>query len=345
MIGFIIRRLFSGFLLLLLILLISIWMIRLIPGSYEELMKEENNPSLENSFAHVLNLPIFYFTIIPDKQVANDLKSMLPIFRWNGFNNEFHQKLTAFASFNFGKSLIDGIDVKNKFRSALPWSLILQIPAIILVLVLSIWIAFRRIRFPGSIPMKAIDNTLVWFHSIPGFWFATILLLLFANPDALHWFPSGLQAVSSNNPLTLWIYYPQYLILPLLCLVLPALAYLVRLVKNGLESSLQKLFWKRALSSGLTFNQALYKEALPVALIPLIAWFAGIFPALISGSLIIEQIFSIPGLGRLMYLSISMRDWPVVQFLFLLGSAMTIIGFIISDVLLRFVDPRINEAK
>lgn len=342
---FIIRRLFNGFLMLFLILLISSWMIRLIPGSYDELMKSEDIVLHDEVSIQTENNPLFYFNIIPIKTDSQFLSSILPIFIWNGFNNEFHQRLLMYGTFNFGKSLIDGEDVKNKFLNALPWSLILQIPAIILVIVLSIWFALRKIRFPSSVPLKTIENVLIGLHSIPGFWLATMLLLIFANPDVLHWFPSGFQAVSSYNPYTLWIYYPHYLILPLCCIVLPALAYLVRLIKNGLEDTLQQLFWKRALSSGLSFQQALYKEALPVALIPLIAWFAGIFPALISGTLIIEQIFSIPGLGRLMFLSISLRDWPVVQFLFFLGSAMTIIGFIISDVLLRYFDPRISEIK
>jgi peptide/nickel transport system permease protein len=264
---------------------------------------------------------------------------------WNGNRNEFHKKLFSFASFNFGKSLVDGVEVKNKFLTALPWSLILEIPAILFTIVFSIWFAMRRVRFPNSLFMKTIDNGLVWVHSIPGFWLATMLLLLFANPNVFQWFPSGFQSVSSYNPFTIWIYYPQYLLLPLVCLILPALAYLVRMIKNGLEESLQTLFWKRAISTGLSYQQALYKEALPLALIPLIAWCAGILPALISGSLIIEQIFSVPGLGRLMYLSISMRDWPVVQFLFILGAAMTIVGFIISDLLLRFADPRIRQEK
>jgi ABC-type dipeptide/oligopeptide/nickel transport system permease component len=105
------------------------------------------------------------------------------------------------------------------------------------------------------------------------------------------------------------------------------------------------LFWTRAISTGQTKQSALWTEALPLAMIPLIAWLAGIFPALISGSLIIEQIFGIPGLGRLMYLSIYLRDWPVVQFIFMLAAFLTIAGFIITDILLQLVDPRLRMTK
>jgi peptide/nickel transport system permease protein len=318
-------------------------MIRLIPGSYEELIQSEEIQMQENLAVKAPDNSLFYFSILPEKKETVNLRSVLPNVKWNGIENEFHNKLLSYCSFRFGNSLIDGVDVRTKVAKALPWSLILLLPAILIVISLSIWIAFRRVRFPDSKILSAIDSSLVWIHSIPSFWLATMFLLLFANPDMIHWFPSGLQSVSSENPYLIWIQYPHYLILPLLCLVLPALAFLIRLIKNGLENTQRKLFWKRALSSGLSIDKALFKEALPLAMIPVIAWFAGIFPALISGSLIIEQIFSIPGLGRLMYLSVSLRDWPVVQFLFFLGSALTIFGFIVSDFLLRYVDPRLNE--
>ncbi len=342
---FIVHRLITGFFLVLILLLICIWMVRIIPGSYKDLLMTEEYQLSGELSTDLQKPPLFYFTIFPIKKPDQELNSIWPQFEWNGTSNEFHQHVKSYAGFHFGKSLTDGVAVQEKVIKALPWSLIIQIPAIFLILISSIYFAFKKIQYPDSTLLKIIDKILIWIHSTPGFWLATILLLLFANPDFLAWFPSGMQGVSSSNPWLLWFTNPQYLILPLLCLVLPSLAYLVRLIKNGLEESIGKLYWKRALSSGLSIHQALYKEALPLALIPLIAWLAGILPALISGALIIEYIFSIPGLGRLMYLSISMRDWPVVQFLFVLASVLTILGFLISDILLRYADPRIQGDK
>lgn len=343
--GFIIRRLTGGFFIFLLILLISEWIISLIPGSYKELMNAEEITAHSESLNVWPSSPLFYFSVIPGK--PQDQKSNIPIpeFRWNGVQNNFHKKLGSYLSLDFGKSLIDEIPVKEKFLLALPWSLILQIPVIALIIMLSSWIALRRVQFPDSKWLSFLDTGLIWIHSIPGFWLATLLLLAFANPDGLQWLPSGFQTLSSSNPFTLWFFYPHYLLLPVICLTLPSLAYLIRLMKNGLESSLQTMYWQRALSTGMSFKKALRLEAFPFAMISLAAWLAGIFPAIISGSLIIEQIFSIPGLGRLMFLSITLRDWPVVQFLFLSGTAMTILGFIVSDLLLRKIDPRIRFEK
>ncbi|MBK9722457.1 MAG: ABC transporter permease [Saprospiraceae bacterium] len=343
MVYFIAKRLLSGFFMLLVIFFISIWMIRLIPGSYEELIMADEKQSLEYNKSSQNTLPLFYFSMLPEQEIIFNGLNVFPHFIWNGLQCSFHQKLKQYVSMDFGNSLIDQVPVKTKISKAFPWSLALQIPALFIVIILSFWVAYRSVRFPNSKWMQSIGLILVWLHSVPGFWLATLLLLLFANPDALHLFPAGMQGVASKNPFEIWIYFPNYYILPLCCLVIPSLAYLTRFIKNGLEESIQKPYWTRALSSGLSWKQALRKEALPNALIPLIVWVSGIFPALISGALIIEQIFSIPGLGRLMFQSISSRDWPVVEFLFLLGAMMTILGFLISDFLLRYFDPRIQN--
>lgn len=340
---FILKRLIGSLMTLLLIFFISSWIISLIPGSYDDLIKaDEFNSELKQSSTQIKST-IFYFSIFPDKGRVENWSDYLPDFKWNGLQNSFHNKLVSFCTFQFGYSIIDRVSVSEKIGKALPWSFALQLPAIIFVIIISIFIASKSILYPDSKLLKILNLLLLWIHSIPGFWLATILLFLFANPDVLPLFPSGMQSISFIHPFKLWILYPQYYILPLLCLVIPSLAYLTRFIKNGLEDSLQRPFWIRALSSGLSVKQALKSEAMPHALIPLIVWLSGIFPALISGSLIIEQIFSIPGLGRLMYQSIAIRDWPVVEVLFILGSFMTILGFFISDVLLRVFDPRIQN--
>ncbi|MBK9108894.1 MAG: ABC transporter permease [Saprospiraceae bacterium] len=168
-------------------------------------------------------------------------------------------------------------------------------------------------------------------------------VIFFANATYFKWFPTGMQSINTKDPFYSWLYHPSYFFLPLVCLVLPALAYLVHMLRNGLMESMESPFWIKAISTGVSFRRALISEALPQASIPLAGWLAGILPALFSGSVIIEQIFSIPGLGRLLYLSIYARDWPVVQFLFFFSSALTILGFIAADFLIRILDPRIKS--
>lgn len=321
------------------ILWLGLWVIRQIPGSYEEIatwdaaLEQTADASREEG-----PVPGFYWST-----GSLFLNSGGPFLQWNGTRNAFHQWACRYAAMDFGHSLVDGLPVKEKFRRALPWSMALQLPAIVLLLLLSVWLALEAVMRSGSWTMAMADRALTGLYAVPGFWLATLLLLIFANPECIQVLPTGMQGAPSANPYRLWWVAPKYFLLPLLCLVLPSLAYLQRLVRNGLLEHLEKPHWKRALSTGLPFRKALLVEALPAALPPLVTWMAGVLPALVSGSVIIEQIFSIPGLGRLLYQSIAVRDWPVVQFLFFLGSTFTVLGFMVSDLLLRWMDPRLKQ--
>lgn len=340
---FIFKRIVFGIFSLILVLFLSCWLIRLIPGSYQEIMKGESDAQHEGQTMDPEYLPLFYFSWIPSKIDSMQTAAILPRFSWNGFENNFHNQLTNYLAGNFGKSLIDQQAVSKKFKDALPWSLSFQLPAILLILSISIWLGRISLMYPKSLALKFINSSLIWIHAIPVFWLASLLLLCFANPDYLKIFPSGMQSLSGTNPWLIWIQQPEFMILPLVCFIVPSLAYLSRLIKNGMEEVTHKFYWIRAISSGMSYRQALKDEAFPVVMIPLIAWIGNLFPALISGSLIIEQIFSIPGLGRLMYHSISVRDWPQVQFLLMLGSALTIIGFLVSDILYRIYNPQLDS--
>ncbi len=342
MVAFILQRILNGLFSLGIVLLISCWMIRLIPGSYEEIMKAEQGSEEQSGSTGKLIHSVFYFSILPEKEAHSSRFYLFPDFHWNGTGNEFHQTLVNYLSGHFGKSVTDQQEVSSKMLQALPWSICLQLPAVLLTLLLSIWLARKSFLHPTSFGIQILRKSLIWLHSIPVFWLASLLLLFLANPDMLQLFPTGMQNLDQFNPWTVWIFQTQFMILPLLCFVIPSLAYLCQLLSNGLEESAQKFYWLRALSTGMTLKQTLIMESTPILAIPIIAWIGGIFPALISGSIIIEQIFSIPGLGRLMYHSISVRDWPMVQFLLMIGSACTVFGLLVSDILYRFYFPQLN---
>lgn len=337
MFPYILERLGYGIMKLFFIVVIGIWIIRLIPGSYLHFNAFYENRSEDITLQHSPDLPLFYigYSINPQSSFGFCLN-------WNGTNNEVHALLNSYLKLQFGNSIIDGVPVLEKFKKALPWTLVLQLPAIILLIFFSIYYSIHSLLNKNSKIYQLTDRILMLFHAVPGFWLATLLLLFFANPDFLSWFPPGMQSAHLQSPFSLWFSHVHYLILPLLCLILPAMAYLIKLIRNGLLATTEMEFWKRAVSTGISYKFALYKEALPIAAIPLASWFAGVFPALLTGSIIIEQIFSIPGLGRLMFHSIFTRDWPMVQFLFIISSLVTLLGFLLSDIIIRQLDPRIK---
>ncbi|HEX5625766.1 MAG TPA: hypothetical protein VFX48_07110, partial [Saprospiraceae bacterium] len=193
MVIFILKRLVAGVLLWLLLLLLCLWLIRLIPGSYEDLSKLEAPMEETQSLSTSVSVPVFYWSLVPDPGAQQSLSDLLPQVKWNGRSNAFHQQLGQYARLDFGRSLIDQLRVSDKIKPALLWSLALQIPAIFLIVALSLWIGFRLVRFPDSGIWSGVNAGLLGLHSIPGFWLATLLLLLFANPDAIAWFPTGMQ--------------------------------------------------------------------------------------------------------------------------------------------------------
>lgn len=345
MISFIIKRVLSGLFSLGFILFLSCWLIRLIPGSYHEIMQAENAFEQNSDFHNLTPEPVFYFSWIPSTPDSSQTLSLYPKFKWNGHENSFHNLVFKYSSGNFGKSVVDQQAVFGKFLQALPWSLSLQLPAILMILFISLWLGRQSVLYPDSWILTIVNNSFIWIHAVPVFWLASLLLLMFANPDMLKLFPSGMQNLENPNPWLVWLKQPEFMILPLICFVLPSIAYLSRLVKNGMEEVTHKFYWIRALSSGMSYQQALKSEAYPVVMMPVIAWIGSLFPMLISGSLIIEQIFSVPGLGRLMYHSITVRDWPQVQFLLFIGATFTILGFLISDILYRIYNPQLNSKQ
>ncbi|MDQ3143198.1 MAG: ABC transporter permease [Bacteroidota bacterium] len=346
MLHFILRRIFQGVVSLAFIALIGLWMIDQIPGSYADLSKQEQQEMISdvNGFtkSEISTIPIFYVGFIPEiKQGQNfSLASLLPDFKWHGTLNQYHIWLKGLLRGNLGKSIKDGTPVSTKISTAVSWSVSFQLPAILLIFFVSLKFSFWSITKKNSFYNKIIPPTLLGFHSIPVFWFCGLLLVFFSNPVFLNWFPGNVTAISEKGAFKIWFTDPQYLVLPLIALIVPSLAYLYRLIYHSMLSETTQLYFKRARSVGLSQKTILRNEVLPIAMVPVTAWVASAFRTMISGSLIIENIFGIPGTGRLLFQSIYYRDWPVVYHIFLLGALMTIIGLLIADILLRYLDPR-----
>ena len=136
-------------------------------------------------------------------------------------------------------------------------------------------------------------------------------------------------------------YNVQFLIY---AVALPKIAMVVKYLRNSVLSEMKKDYVRTAYSKGNSVNQVLYGHILRNALIPVITFVAMVVAEILAGSLVIEQVFSIPGMGRLMITSISTRDYPVVQAAVLyITSIVVIINFLV-DVLYQLADPRVRTA-
>lgn len=214
-----------------------------------------------------------------------------------------------------------------------------SLPLAIYALILSTVIAFPAGIYAASRRGSAGDVTIMGATqlgvAIPNFWFAMILVLIFAIN--LRWFSAG-GFPGWDNPFQAL----KSLTLPAIALALPQAAILARVMRSSLLDMLGEDFIRTARAKGLTRRQALWKHAVRNALIPVLTIIGLQFSFLLAGGIIIEQIFFLPGLGRLIFQSISARDLIVVEsVVMLLVFTVIIVNFMV-DLAYAAVDPRLR---
>jgi len=133
-----------------------------------------------------------------------------------------------------------------------------------------------------------------------------------------------------------------HLCLPVLVLSYGGFAGLSRFMRSSMLENIRQDYVQTARAKGLSEHWVIYKHVLRNSLIPIVTLMASILPGLISGSVIIETIFSIPGVGLLAYEAVLARDYPIIMAVFTISSLLTLLSILLSDVLLTLVDPRIT---
>jgi len=253
------------------------------------------------------------------------------------------------ATLDFGKSYKDHRPVINKIAERIPITLTLNIISIILIYLIAIPIGVYSAVAHGRFSERLGTFFLFILYSIPSFWMAMILIFFLGGGDYWDLFPVyGLLSPGVEN-------YPFYkkavnflwhIALPVFCLTYGSLAYLSRFQKGSLLEVLREDFVRTATAKGLPKHKVLLKHALRNALIPIITILAGILPAMIGGSVIIESIFSIPGIGQLGFEAVLSRDYPVIMAIATISAVLTLFGILIADLVYVLVDPRISfEAR
>ena len=250
---------------------------------------------------------------------------------------------------DFGNSYKDHRPVINKIAERIPITLTLNIISIILIYLIAIPIGVYSAVSHGRFSERLSTFFLFILYSIPSFWMAMILIFFLGGGDYWDLFPVyGLLSPGAEN-------YPFYkkavnflwhIALPVFCLTYGSLAYLSRFQKGSLLEVLREDFVRTATAKGLPRHKVLLKHALRNALIPIITILAGILPAMIGGSVIIESIFSIPGIGQLGFEAVLSRDYPVIMTIATISAVLTLFGILIADLVYVLVDPRISfEAR
>ena len=249
------------------------------------------------------------------------------------------------ATFDFGESFKDHRPVIDKILEALPITMILNILSMIALYLLAIPWGIYSSRIAGSKLDRAVTVGLFVLYSLPTFWVATMLILFLGGGEFLDVFPTyGYETYGAENwPFheRLWD-WTKHLFLPLVCMSYGGLALLSRYARVSMLEVIHQDYIRTARAKGLSEKVITLKHALRNSLLPLITLVASIFPSLFGGSVIIETIFSISGLGKLGFEAIRSNDYPVVMAITTISALLTLVGILISDLLYVVADPRIS---
>lgn len=265
--------------------------------------------------------------------------------------------LKRMATLDFGKSFAshqkpvfwqttdkDGNNTKGLIQEALPITLMINLLGLGITLILAIPLGVIAARKYQGWQDRSITLFNFIGFSIPGFWLS--LLLMYWLGVVNQWFPiSGLHSLNYES-LDTWGKMKDtisHLFLPVVIPSITGLAGITLFVKNGMLDVLHQDYITTARAKGLNERKVIYTHALRNALLPLITIIGLSIPGLIGGSVIAETIFAIPGMGKLFYDAVLMRDFPVVMGILTIGSALTLLGNLLADIMYAWADPRVRR--
>ncbi len=248
-------------------------------------------------------------------------------------------RLDLGTSYTYEKPVLDVI------LSRLPISLTFGLTGLFFTYLICIPLGIQKALRHGTAFDSGTSILIFLGYSIPAFALGVLLIVLFGGGSFWNLFP--ISGVVSDNFEDLSLLgkvldFGYHMFLPILCYTIGGFATLTLLMKNSLMEQLNQDYVRTALAKGLTFKQAIFRHALRNALIPIATNIGMILGVVLSGSLLIEKIFTIDGMGLLSYQAIVDRDYPVALGIIVISSFLVLFGRVLSDICLVLVDPRIK---
>lgn len=253
--------------------------------------------------------------------------------------------LKNLATLDFGESFKDSQSVWTKIAERLPVTIKLNVWSILVVYLVAIPLGVYSATHPNSWGDKTTTLAAFILFAVPLVWAATMAIVFICGGDFYYLFPpGGLESIDYSDNWSIWRKFTDrawHIFLPVVLLSYDGFAGLSRYMRASMLEVLAQDYVQVARAKGLPEKTVLLKHVLRNSLIPQVTILASILPGLIGGSVIIETIFSIPGLGQLGFESVLARDYPTVLALFTVSAVLTLVGILLSDLLLAVVDPRI----
>jgi peptide/nickel transport system permease protein len=365
---YILKRILAVIPTLLGITLVTFFMIKLAPGDpvsqklglMEGVKAEQVSPQViedtKRLYGLIVDLPPWYENFIhkttlwihgSDPRTRNQEHWTRSSLAWLGQSTvQYLTWLKRLASFNFGVSTKDSRPVSDKILEALPITLTLNVLSIILIYLISVPLGVYSATRHGKAFDKFSMLVLFILYSLPNFWVATLLLMYFSVTLDMFpltgWISEGAENFSFFNYL---IDISWHLFLPLVTLVYGGFAFLSRFTRTNLLEVIRQDYIRTAWAKGLSQKKVIWKHAFRNSLIALVTLMGTLLPSLLGGSIIVEEIFSIPGMGRLGFESILARDLDTIMAIATISAVLTLISLLLSDIAYAWVDPRISFEK
>jgi peptide/nickel transport system permease protein len=251
--------------------------------------------------------------------------------------------LRKFVTLDFGEAFADGRKVKDKILERLPITLTINLLSLFVVLLIAIPIGIMSATHQYSVLDRATTMFVFVGYSMPHFWMALLLIYLFG----VQWgvLPiSGKESLDTTGFTSLqWLIdRAEHLVLPVFVSAIGGLAGFSRYMRNNMLEVMRQDYIRTARAKGLPESTVIYKHALRNALMPVITILGLSLPGIIGGSVIMETVFGIDGMGRLMFQAVFSRDYNVAMGILVPAAVLTMLGNFLADIGYALADPRVR---
>lgn len=239
---------------------------------------------------------------------------------------------------DFGNSIMYRKPVAKLLKGKLSLTLILGAMALALVILIGIPLGVFTAGRKHALSEQALNFINILGISVPGFFLSILIIWIFGL--LLHWFTPGRFVTFSRDPAKFF----RFMIFPAIAIAIPQTCILSKYIRTAVIEEIRADYVRTARSKGSTKNRIMYVHVLKNAIISVVPLIGMIVSGIFSGSIVIEQVFGIPGIGRLLIASVTSRDYPMVQTLVMYIAILILIVNFVVDILIQILDPRIRIA-
>ncbi len=257
---------------------------------------------------------------------------------------QFFSWITALVHLDFGISFASGKEVRDEILSRLPITLIINVISMFLIFVISIYFGIKSAFKQDQFFDRALKQFSLFSYAMPSFYFAILLVIVFSVN--LGWFPiAGVESLEPKEGI--WRFFDKawHLILPIFVIVFGGIGSLIMYIRGLTIDILKSDYIFFAKARGLSDSVILRRYILPNLSPPVITMLGLSIPGLIGGSVILESIFSINGMGLLFFQSAMSRDYPVIMGILIISAFLTLLGNILADLALLKFNPHFKRAE